>query len=1124
MAGAESNSSYFDKHIDTINPDAIWDLMSRVSAFEVNVDWFETFHVLLHKFLQKDSRLDFDDGKKMLDLLGLVDENTLASAPNTSKKQIQNLRKLVKHRIQVLDEISDETRNLDRTDRNKIESSKLVEQQEVYFGKYRRIKKLGSGNMGVVYLAEHRDSKKQYALKLLHSRNLNNIEDVENEARAAMKISHDNCVQVMGIIHHGIYDPMHGETRKIPIVVAEYVDGLSLGDLLDHKMFQDLVPRGAFSRLAALLIVEQITQGLAACHHVGVIHRDIKPDNCIVLQSVIDRLIEAYRKNWGLEMSEVEAVFTEEREKGKAWIKISDLGSALIAEPKGDDFTFSVKKFIPGGSPAYMAPESVRDEVSGRTDIFALGMTLYQLLTGRNPREARQVAEGINALKYQSSYVYLEDLRKAKATHAVDLEADTAFAHFRAEDNSFGDNSDILELLRQMTVRDRRSRIRTTTCKAAVRTMVNCELKEKKIQRLLKVVDQKDASIAGLEDENKAIKKYYAGQLKNYQGKVKLAQALEENLENELGKRDDELRELKTGTQDYKEEAERANRHLKGITGKKEKLEETLRLVRKELGRVGRKLSDRERSLSKSEEATSQLYETINTLRARSAEAQKILEEKHGYACSMSEKIEQLQEMLGDLSNLNYFMQISQSLSLFPSLEDSATASFSAAPNEATMDPSSTTFKRSAEDEIEALFNNLKETLVLSGLSLKNEQIAVLKENPKLSQVTHIIFEGRPLSSVFLDFIVNSPHLKKVTTLEIRECKVSVKAMKKLIAADSLNKLEKLSLEDTDLATDAVKLLAKSSKLTNLETLSLAHNMLEAAGAKTLANARCLQAVRQLNLESNGLDKDDIEMLLESKYLKQLTALNLNDNHVGPEGCQALAAAKNLQHLRELNLNGNRIGPAGLEYILDSKHLIELQVLHLEHNELGVDGARRLAEAKQLNGLEQLTLGANVLGDNGVAFLAQSKLFQNLNHLDLGGNTIGVKGARSLAGCDSLSQLQTLNLNLNCIKEEGAKALAATEQLKKLAVLNLYLNQINDGGLAALASSNKLPALRSLDIGANGISDQGAQRLLDSPLIAKLEDLVLFSNSISEDMHNKIEDRIKGLQDSVIVSPPFLEA
>ncbi|MDF1663512.1 MAG: protein kinase, partial [Planctomycetota bacterium] len=908
-------------------------------------------------------------------------------------------------------------------------------------------------------------------------------------------------------------DPMYGEYRKVPIVVAEYVNGQSLGDLLEHKMFQDLKPKVAFSRLATLLIIEQIVMGLCACHHVGVIHRDIKPDNCIVIQDVIDSLVEAYRKNWGLNMSEIELILMEHRAKGKAWIKISDLGSALIAEPKGDDFTFSVKKFIPGGSPAYMAPESVRDEVSGRTDIFALGMTLYQLLTGRNPREARQVAEGINALKYQSSYVYLEDLRKAEATHAVDIETDPGFDHMRAESGQYEDNKEILNLLRQMTVRDRRSRIRTTACLSTIRALVNAELKEKHIEKFITEMEAKDAQIKQLEEENKGIKKYYSVQLKNYQSKVKMAQALEENLENELGRRDDELKALKKEKRESQKEVERSNRHLKGLAAKKERLEETVRLVRKELERVERKLADRERSFSKSEDTIAELHQALSSLRAKNAEAQKILTEKQGYARSMSEKVEQLQELVGDLGNLNYFMQISESLSLFPNLEDSVALSIDSAPKE-PMDPSSTTFKRSTEDRIALVFQNLTgDSLVLSELDFDSDQISQLKETPELSRIRKLTFEGRPLSSDFLDLLIRSSHLTGLKVLELRECKVSVKTMKKLMGSSNIMGLESFALEETELATDAIKLLARAQDWTGLKSLSLARNTLGAEGVKLLSKASCLKTLEELNLESNGLHKDDVEVLLSSKKgLKQLRALNLNDNHIGPDGCEVLAQSETLKSLSKLNLDGNQIGAAGAEHIIQSQFLKKLDTLYLEHNELGVEGAKILASAEDHAQLKHLTLGANALGDDGVSALAESQFFKDLEHLDLGANTIGAEGALSLAACVALDNLKTLNLNLNSIREKGVQALANAESLENLETLNLYLNQINDAGLEALVGSSSIQSLKSLDVGANGITDKGAETLIDSRFLEQIDDLVLFSNSISEELVNQIEQTIKERQ------------
>jgi formylglycine-generating enzyme required for sulfatase activity len=200
-------------------------------------------------------------------------------------------------------------------------------------------RRLGQGGMGAVHLAE-KDGQ-QGALKILHA-SLAGQGDFRarfrRESEVLASVRHPNVVQLVA----------HGETDGWLWLVMEFVDG---GDLAGH-----LKRRGTLLEKEACTIAARCARGLVAIHAAGLIHRDLKPEN-IFLQAV--------------------------KAGGMAEPKIGDLGMARHAE--GDDRMTMTGTAC--GTPAYMAPEQIRgdSDLDHRVDVYALGATLYTLLTGRRP-------------------------------------------------------------------------------------------------------------------------------------------------------------------------------------------------------------------------------------------------------------------------------------------------------------------------------------------------------------------------------------------------------------------------------------------------------------------------------------------------------------------------------------------------------------------------------------------------------------------------------------------------------------------------------------------------------------------------------------------------------------------
>ncbi len=213
------------------------------------------------------------------------------------------------------------------------------------FGPYRVVRKLGTGGMGVVYLAEHALIGRRAAVKLLHparSAQRDSVERFFNEARATSAVEDPGIVQ--------IYDFGHTETGTAYLVM-EYLDGEPLSRRLRR--------RGPLTPYDAVRITRQIAGSLAAVHALGIVHRDLKPENLFMVR-------------------DGEALSGERP-------KILDFGIAKLGDKReGGNLTLAGAVM---GTPAYMSPEQCNDlaTIDHRTDIYSLGCVLFHLLTGQPP-------------------------------------------------------------------------------------------------------------------------------------------------------------------------------------------------------------------------------------------------------------------------------------------------------------------------------------------------------------------------------------------------------------------------------------------------------------------------------------------------------------------------------------------------------------------------------------------------------------------------------------------------------------------------------------------------------------------------------------------------------------------
>src|ERR1700728_5514290 len=216
----------------------------------------------------------------------------------------------------------------------------MVDPDTIIDGRYRVISRLGSGGMADVYLAQDQLLGRQVAVKLLHHHFAEDQEFVERfkrEASSAAALSHPNIV--------GIFD--RGEWNGTYYIAMEYVAGRSLKTLVREQ--------GALDPAQAIDIVVQILRGARFAHRRGVVHRDLKPHNVIL------------------------------DEEGRA--RVTDFG---IARAGASDMTLTGSIM---GTAQYLSPAQAQGHVvSESSDLYAIGVVLYELLTGSVPFDGETAA------------------------------------------------------------------------------------------------------------------------------------------------------------------------------------------------------------------------------------------------------------------------------------------------------------------------------------------------------------------------------------------------------------------------------------------------------------------------------------------------------------------------------------------------------------------------------------------------------------------------------------------------------------------------------------------------------------------------------------------------------------
>ncbi len=234
--------------------------------------------------------------------------------------------------------------------------------------RYQVTAKLGQGGMGAVYEAKHTVIGKRVALKVLldkHAEKDQSVARLKQEARLASSIGHENIIDITDF---GTTDT--GRT----FVVMEYLDGESLGSVIASK--------GRLGSQRAIRIGKQIASALGAAHDKGIVHRDIKPENIFVLTR-----------------------------DGQDFIKVLDFGISKSLVADDEDVRLTQTGMVLG-TPLYMSPEQAQgdDDLDHRIDIYALGVILYEAVTGEVPFRGKNYLNILTQVisddpKFASEYV-----------------------------------------------------------------------------------------------------------------------------------------------------------------------------------------------------------------------------------------------------------------------------------------------------------------------------------------------------------------------------------------------------------------------------------------------------------------------------------------------------------------------------------------------------------------------------------------------------------------------------------------------------------------------------------------------------------------------------------------------
>jgi hypothetical protein len=237
------------------------------------------------------------------------------------------------------------------SDKTQLQVAHELQPGMIIRNKYQIIDRIGIGGMGLVYRGRHLTFNELCAIKIVNddiAGNASFLQRFQTEAMVTRKLRHPNAVRV---------DDFDYTEDGRPFIVMELVEGKNVSEILQAE--------GALAVPRAIRIARQVGQAIGVAHRLGIVHRDLKPGNIILTKD----------------------------EQGQETAKVLDFGIAKLREAAGGDRPEMTMTGMVVGTPLYMSPEQflgkkAGGEVDGRTDIYSLGVVLYQMITAQLPFEA----------------------------------------------------------------------------------------------------------------------------------------------------------------------------------------------------------------------------------------------------------------------------------------------------------------------------------------------------------------------------------------------------------------------------------------------------------------------------------------------------------------------------------------------------------------------------------------------------------------------------------------------------------------------------------------------------------------------------------------------------------------
>jgi eukaryotic-like serine/threonine-protein kinase len=282
--------------------------------------------------------------------------------------------------------------------------SAAVAKGSLFGGRYDVLGTIGKGGMGVVYRARDRQLDEVVALKVLRNEVLKDdptlLDRFKREIKLARRITHRNVLRTHDF----------GESDGTPYISMEYLEGVTLKDLIRNK--------GALPLPVGLRIAKQMCLGLEAAHQEGVVHRDIKPQNMLILPESGD-------------------------------VKIMDFGIARVSEVKAGAAGLTSTGTVMG-TPDYMPPEQAQGHPADfRSDIYSLGVVFYEIFTGKLPFGGDSVMAVVLAHIQKPA----PSPRQANSAIPAELEAIILSCMAKAPEKRFQRVEDVLERLSAVSTR-----------------------------------------------------------------------------------------------------------------------------------------------------------------------------------------------------------------------------------------------------------------------------------------------------------------------------------------------------------------------------------------------------------------------------------------------------------------------------------------------------------------------------------------------------------------------------------------------------------------------------------------------------------------------------------------------